>query len=165
MNGTEDDQKTSVWMPNAQHNELVEVDDDFCAPDELLQAQALGNLLDTAVKIPVIGIRVGLDFLVGLIPGIGDALMLLASLRIVYLGHRLGLPKALRKKMVINALVDFGLGFVPVVGDIVDLFFKANQRNVRIMETWWVSENKDKIDALAKRQLEAWNAAQEKEKQ
>ena len=54
----------------------------FKAPDELLQAQALANLLDYAVKVPFVNLRVGLDFLIGLIPGIGDALMLLASLRI-----------------------------------------------------------------------------------
>ncbi|MDT0596202.1 DUF4112 domain-containing protein [Aestuariibacter sp. P117] len=139
---------------------VVEVDEDFRAPDALLKAQELGNLLDSAVKIPFIGLRVGLDFLVGLIPGIGDTIMLAASLRIVYLGYKLKIPSALRKKMIVNALIDYGLGFVPILGDLIDLFFKANQRNVRIMETWWVSENKDKIDALAKKQLDAWHEQQ-----
>lgn len=156
--------------PDGEHTQLstkdmsvVEVEEDFRAPDALLKAQELGNLLDSAVKIPFIGLRVGLDFLVGLIPGIGDTIMLAASLRIVYLGYKLKVPSALRKKMIINALIDYGLGFIPILGDLVDLFFKANQRNVRIMETWWVSENKDKIDALAKKQLDAWHEQQKEQ--
>jgi hypothetical protein len=130
------------------------------APDALLKAQYIANLLDTAVKIPFIGIKVGLDFLIGLIPGIGDALMMLASLRIVYLGKKLGMPKALQMKMLRNTLFDFGLGFIPIVGDIVDLFFKANQKNVRIMERWWVEQNKEELDRLAAIQLAEWEAEQ-----
>ncbi len=146
--------ESDVEIYNSQST--VEVDDDFKAPDELLKAQSLANLLDTAVKLPFINFRVGLDSLVGLIPGIGDTIMLLASLRIVYLGKKIGIPKHLHNKMVINSMIDFGLGFFPVIGDIIDLFFKANQRNVRVMEQWWVAENKDKIDALARKQYEKW---------
>ena len=63
------------------------------APEPLLRAQNIANILDMAVKIPFIGIRVGLDFLIGLIPVVGDATMLLASLRIVHLGRKLGVPR------------------------------------------------------------------------
>lgn len=136
-------------------------DEDFRAPSALLQAQAIANLLDTAIPIPFVGIRVGLDFLVGLIPGIGDAIMLLASLRIVQLGKQLGVPQPLRTAMLRNSVIDFGLGFIPIVGDIVDLFYKANQKNVRIMERWWIEENKAKVDAAAKQKLAEWEKAQE----
>jgi len=125
----------------------------FQAPDELMQAQKIANLLDTAVKIPIVGIQVGLDFLVGLIPGVGDAVMLISSLRIVHLGRKLGMPKALQTQMLRNSVIDFGLGFIPVVGDIVDLFYKANRKNVRIMERWWIEQNKDKVDASAQQKL------------
>jgi hypothetical protein len=141
----------------------MDLDENFSAPKELLQAQSLGNLLDTAVKIPFINFRVGLDFLVGLIPGIGDTIMLLSSMRIVQLGHKLGVPAALKYKMIRNAIIDYGLGFIPILGDIADMFFKANQRNVRIIESWWVAENKTKIDALAKRELEAWQKRQDEQ--
>jgi hypothetical protein len=133
----------------------------FRAPDELLNAQQLANLLDTAVKLPFIGIRVGLDFLIGLIPIIGDSIMLLASLRIVHLAHKLGVPKVLKYKMLRNALFDYLLGFVPILGDIVDIFFKANQRNVRIMEQWWVSENKAEIEAMQAQMLKEWEQSQQ----
>jgi|GEM_PF-131461 len=130
------------------------------APEELLQAQALANLLDTSVRIPGIGIKLGLDFLVGLIPVVGDALMLLASLRIIQLAHRMGVPLSLKKKMLLNSVMDMCLGFVPIFGDIVDIFFKANQRNVRIVEQWWVSENKEQLEAMQAQLVEQWEQKQ-----
>ena len=131
------------------------------APTELLKAQKLANWLDTAFKLPFIPFRIGLDAIIGLIPGLGDAVMLVAALRIVYLGKKMGLPPGLVKVMLRNALLDFGLGFIPLVGDIVDFFYKANQANVRVMEKYWVSQNKDAIDANAKSALEAWSAKQQ----
>ena len=130
------------------------------APKALKDAQDIANTLDTAVKIPFIGVRVGLDFLIGLISGIGDAIVLLMSWRIVYLGRKMGVPKPVLTQMVRNALLDFGLGFVPVVGDIVDIFYKANTKNVQLMERWWISNHKDDVDAYAKEQLAAWEAEQ-----
>lgn len=129
---------------------------DVKAPKALLKAQKLANLLDTAVKLPFIPIRIGLDSIIGLIPGAGDALMLFVSLRIVWLGKSLGMPKALVAQMVKNSALDFGLGFIPFIGDIVDVFYKANQKNVRIMERWWISENKANVDAATKAKLAQW---------
>ena len=131
---------------------------DAKAPKALLKAQKLANLLDTAVKLPLIPIRIGLDSIIGLIPGAGDALMLFVSLRIVWLGKSLGMPKALVAQMVKNSAIDFGLGFVPFIGDIVDVFYKANQKNVRIMERWWISENKAKVDAATQAKLAQWES-------
>ena len=128
------------------------------APKALLKAQKLANLLDTAVKLPFNPIRIGLDSIVGLIPGAGDALMLFVSLRIVWLGKSLGMPKALIAQMVKNSAIDFGLGFIPFVGDIVDIFYKANQKNVRIMERWWISENKHEVDKATQKALSEWSA-------
>ncbi|MFW8590842.1 DUF4112 domain-containing protein [Glaciecola sp. 2405UD65-10] len=160
---TEHNNGVKTYSPDGQivnKPDPIEVDEDFAAPKALLKAQSLANTLDTAVKIPFIGLRVGLDSLVGLIPGIGDTIMLLASIRIIYLGHKLGVPSDLRTIMIRNSLIDYGLGFVPLLGDIVDIFFKANLRNVRIMEKWWVSQNKDKIDALTQQRIKAWEGEQ-----
>ncbi|GFD82211.1 hypothetical protein KUL118_50730 [Tenacibaculum sp. KUL118] len=131
---------------------------DVKAPKALLKAQKLANLLDTAVKLPFIPIRIGLDSIVGLIPGAGDALMLFVSLRIVWLGKSLGMPKALVAQMVKNSAIDFGLGFIPFIGDIVDVFYKANQKNVRIMERWWIGENKANVDAATQAKLAQWES-------
>jgi hypothetical protein len=130
------------------------------APNELKQAQDIANTLDTAVKIPFLGLRVGLDFLIGLVPGIGDAIVLLLSWRIVYLGKKMGVPKPVLTQMVRNSLIDFGLGCIPLVGDIVDIFYKANTKNVQLMERWWISNHKDDVDAYAQAELAKWEAQQ-----
>tara|TARA_B100002049_G_C16005410_1_gene343402 strand:+ start:504 stop:953 length:450 start_codon:yes stop_codon:yes gene_type:complete len=130
---------------------------DVRAPQELLKAQKTANLLDTSVKLPVIPIRFGLDSIVGLIPGVGDAAMLLAGLRIVWLAKKMGVPKPLVASMVRNSAIDFGLGFIPFVGDIADFFYKSNQKNVRIMETWWASQNKGSIDESTRQKLSDWD--------
>lgn len=132
------------------------------APKALLKAQKLANLLDTAIKLPFIPIRIGLDSIVGLIPGAGDALMLLISFRIVWLGKSLGMPKALVAQMVKNSAIDFGLGFVPFIGDLIDVFYKANQKNVRLMERWWISQNKDSVDVATQQKLAQWEAGLDK---
>ena len=132
------------------------------APKALLKAQKLANLLDTAIKLPFIPIRIGLDSIVGLIPGAGDALMLLISLRIVWLGKSLGMPKALVAQMVKNSAIDFGLGFVPFIGDLIDVFYKANQKNVRLMERWWISQNKESVDVSTQQKLAQWEAGLDK---
>ncbi|MCW8109183.1 DUF4112 domain-containing protein [Alteromonas ponticola] len=116
----------------------------------------MANTLDTAIKVPFIPFKFGLDSIVGLIPGVGDAVMLAAAMRIVYLGKKLGMPKPLIKKMVRNAALDFGIGFVPFVGDVVDFFYKANRANVKIMEKWWLQENQGHIDATTRESLSAW---------
>ncbi|BDX05336.1 DUF4112 domain-containing protein [Planctobacterium marinum] len=131
------------------------------APDELLKAQWIANITDTAVRIPILNINVGLDFLIGLIPGFGDAVMTLVALRIVYLGKKLGMPKHLLRKMVRNSLLDFGLGFIPVVGDLVDLFYKANKRNVRLMERWWLQQNQSELARNTQAKLDSWQAPQD----
>ena len=132
------------------------------APKALLKAQKLANLLDTAIKLPFIPIRIGLDSIVGLIPGAGDALMLLISLRIVWLGKSLGMPKALVAQMVKNSAIDFGLGFVPFIGDLIDVFYKANQKKVRLMERWWISQNKESVDVATQQKLAQWEAGLDK---
>ncbi len=126
------------------------------APHELLEAQKMANVLDTAIKVPFTPFKFGLDSIVGLIPGIGDALMLVAALRIVWLGKKMGMPKPLIKKMVRNSAIDFGIGFIPFVGDLVDFFYKANRANVKLMEKWWLQENKAQLDAATRKSLQSW---------
>lgn len=126
------------------------------APNELLNAQDLAHLTDTQVRIPVVGVSVGLDFLVGLIPVVGDFVMLFVSFRIVYLAQKIGVPSNIRSRMIRNCFLDFVLGLIPFVGDFVDLFYKSNQKNVRLMEKWWVSKNQKMIKANAENVLKQW---------
>lgn len=126
------------------------------APDALLRAQKLANLTDTKVRIPIIGVRLGLDFLVGLIPVVGDLIMVAVSLSIVAMAKSIKVPRALRLAMLRNIGIDFLLGLIPFVGDVADLFYKSNQKNVRIMEKWWVSQNYQAIQANSQQTLEQW---------
>ncbi|GAB3018121.1 DUF4112 domain-containing protein [Bowmanella dokdonensis] len=106
-------------------------------PKEILQARKLARLTDGAFRVPGTRLSFGWDFIVGLIPGLGDLLMGLVSLRLVMLARKLGAPWILCLRMTANSLADFLLGSVPVVGDLLDIFFKANRRNLALLESWW----------------------------
>ena len=98
------------------------------------RVRRLATVLDTAVGIPGTRIRFGLDSLAGLFPAVGDAAMAALSLYIVYEATQLGVSKRTRWKMLLNVFVDLGLGSVPLAGDVFDVFYKANRRNVRLLE-------------------------------
>ena len=129
-------------------------------PKVLLKAQKLANLTDSKIRIPFLGIRLGLDFLVGLIPVVGDIIMVAVSISIVAMAKSMKVPKALRIAMLKNIGVDFLLGLIPFVGDLVDIFYKSNQKNVRIMEKWWVSQNHQLIQANSQQALQEWEKSQ-----
>lgn len=126
------------------------------APKALLRAQKLANLTDSKIRVPILGIRLGLDFLIGLIPIVGDIIMVLVSLSIVAMAKSMQVPRLLRLAMLKNIAIDFLLGLIPFVGDLVDLFYKSNQKNVRIMEQWWVSQNHQQIQSNSQKQLKEW---------
>ncbi|GGD52681.1 DUF4112 domain-containing protein [Lacimicrobium alkaliphilum] len=104
-------------------------------PRELKAARYWAQLTDT--RFCVLGIRFGLDSLIGLLPVAGDILMLLPALRIFWLSRKLGVPAGLQWRMLFNLFVDFVVGAVPVIGDLFDLLFKANQANFRLLENWY----------------------------
>jgi hypothetical protein len=94
----------------------------------------LATLLDAAIGIPGTRWRIGLDSLLGLVPAVGDALAALLSAYLVFEAARLGVSKGTLVRMVCNIVLDLGLGSVPVAGDVFDFLYKANQRNVRLLE-------------------------------
>ena len=131
------------------------------APEALLQAQKLANLTDSKIRIPFLSIRLGLDFLVGLIPVVGDIIMVVVSLSIVGMAKSMQVPTALRIAMIKNIAIDFILGLIPFMGDVADLFYKANLKNVRIMEKWWVSQNHQTIHIKSQQAVEDWKKSQD----
>jgi len=98
------------------------------------RARRVGHLLDEAVEVPVLGYRIGLDPLVGLLPVAGDAVAALLSLYVVFEGVRAGAPPWLTAVMLALVAVDVAVGSVPVVGDLFDAVWKANAWNVRLLE-------------------------------
>ncbi len=93
----------------------------------------LGDLLDTRFRLPVVGWRVGLDGLIGLVPGIGDTVAGGLSAYLVYEAWLAGARKRTIARMAANVAFDFVVGLVPVVGDLFDFAYKANARNVRLL--------------------------------
>lgn len=107
------------------------------APDalaRLARLRRLARLLDSAIGIPGTRFRVGLDGLFGLVPGGGDMAMGLVSLYIVNEARKMGLPQHKLLRMLGNVALDVAAGSVPIVGDLVDMAFKANLRNLDIIE-------------------------------
>lgn len=91
-------------------------------------------LLDSAFRVPGTRVTFGLDPLLGLIPGIGDLTTpLFAALLLVH-AVRLRIPRVVQLRMLINAAIDFGVGAIPVVGDLFDFGWKANVRNLALLE-------------------------------
>lgn len=93
----------------------------------------LAWLMDKSIPLPG-NMRFGLDGLIGLIPGVGDALTGTVSGYIIYQAHKLGAPLSLKTRMTANALIDFTVGSIPLIGDIFDFAFKANHKNIRLLE-------------------------------
>ena len=94
----------------------------------------LAWLLDNAIEIPGTRFRIGLDAIVGLIPGLGDLLGVLASSYIVREAARLGAPPSVLTRMALNVAVEGIVGLVPFFGDVFDAVWKANQRNYALLE-------------------------------
>ena len=95
--------------------------------------EALAWLLDSSIPIPGMRMRIGLDALLGLIPGLGDIAGTLLSAFILVQSARLGIPRVTLMRMGFNVLVDSALGIIPFAGDIFDFAWKANQRNVDLL--------------------------------
>ena len=100
----------------------------------LQKIRKIANLLDSAIGIPGTKFRIGLDPIVGLIPGGGDLITAIISSYTIYLAARLGVTKKDIGKMVQNVALETVIGTIPLFGDIFDAYFKANLRNLEIIE-------------------------------
>lgn len=99
----------------------------------LLSLERLARRMDAALRIPGTRIRIGVDGILGLIPGIGDGLALAPAGYIIWQAHRLGAPPALLARMGVNTGIDVAIGSVPLIGDIFDVGWKSNLRNVDLL--------------------------------
>lgn len=100
--------------------------------DETLEL--VTSLLDDAFKVPGTRIRFGVDAIVGMIPGLGDILTGIASFLVVLAAWQRGLPKVTQTRMLMNIVIDTGIGAVPFLGDVFDVAWKANRRNLTLLK-------------------------------
>lgn len=96
--------------------------------------RTLGKLLDNAIGIPGTKIRIGLDPIIGLIPGGGDTAGLILSSFIVLEAAQLGASKSALRTMALNILLETIAGTVPIIGDVFDVTWKSNIRNIELLE-------------------------------
>lgn len=105
------------------------------AEEQRLQGlRRIAQLLDNAFVVPGTSYRVGLDPILGVLPGLGDLVSPLFTVGILLQARALGVPKVVQARMMINAGVDALLGVVPVVGDLFDFAWKANAKNMDLLE-------------------------------
>ena len=104
------------------------------AEPRLVFARFLAELLDQRFTIPGTSIRIGLDPIIGLIPGVGDTLANLAGSAILLVGAQFRLPKVVLLRMALNVALNTLIGAIPVVGDLFSIWFRSNVRNARLLE-------------------------------
>lgn len=104
--------------------------------------------MDESVRLPG-GYRIGWDGIIGLIPGLGDLAGLAVSAYIMIAATRMGASKSVLMRMALNTSVDTIVGAVPVFGDMFDLAFKANRRNVRLLQDYLDAPQKIRRISLA----------------
>src|SRR4051794_30765702 len=99
---------------------------------DLARVRTLATWLDAQFELA--GVKFGFDAIIGLIPGVGDTLTSLIGLYPIWIARRHGLGKALQARMAFNVLVDWLPGLVPVVGDLIDVLYKSNLKNLKLLE-------------------------------
>lgn len=110
--------------------------------DRLWFAKFLADLLDQRFTIPGTSIRIGLDPIVSLIPGIGDLLANLTGSLILLIAAQLGVPKIALARMGINVGINTILGAVPIFGDVISIWYRSNVRNVELLERYLARRSK-----------------------
>ena len=110
--------------------------------ERLAQVQWLARMLDDRFAVPGTRIRFGWDAILGLVPGLGDALASVLSLLIVHHAWQTGAKPFTLARMLGNVAADFLIGAVPFVGDLFDVAFKANRRNARLLEQHLTRQSK-----------------------
>ncbi|WP_432349933.1 DUF4112 domain-containing protein (plasmid) [Shinella yambaruensis] len=99
----------------------------------LRRIRGLARLMDTALRVPGTRISLGADSVLGLLPGVGDFGAAAVSLFIVNEARRLGVPKDKLVRMLVNVGFDTVAGSVPLLGDVFDVYFKSNRRNLQFV--------------------------------
>ena len=101
----------------------------------IAELDGLARMLDSSWRIPGTSIRFGVDAVAGLLPGIGDAASGLVSAYIVLQARNHGASGGLLARMIGNVALDTVVGSVPILGSIFDVYYKANNRNIRLLRS------------------------------
>lgn len=108
-------------------------------PKELEYLDTATRWLDSKFRIPGTEIRFGFDVLIGLVPGVGDAISFALSGSLIVVMARHGATFPLLVRMLFNVLLDAVLGVIPIAGDVFDVFYKANRKNLHLLKKHYKS--------------------------
>ena len=111
--------------------------------DAIRRMEMMAKLLDNAFVIPGTNQRVGIDAIIGLVPGLGDIATTLLSSYVIWEARNLGVSRVAIARMLTNLAIHASVGAIPILGDVFDAFFRVNQRNMRIVRA--------QLDKLPKR--------------
>ena len=106
------------------------------APESTARLRDLARVMDEAIRIPGTNIRIGLDAVLGLLPGGGDVAGGVVSALIMLQAARAGAPTPVLARMLGNVVIDTVVGSIPLLGDLFDVAWRANTKNVRLLESW-----------------------------
>ena len=111
----------------------------------------ISRLTDTAIRLPGTDVKLGLDAVIGAVPVAGDMVMLCVSAVLIRDAQKLGVPNHALVRMAANSSIDAVVGSVPFIGDLFDLVFRANERNMRIVESYIGRADAPVIEVVASR--------------
>jgi hypothetical protein len=109
----------------------------FQSSEELKWVERVSKILDSKFRIPGTNIRFGLDPIFGLIPVAGDVGTMVISLSLIYTMYQNGASGKLVARMILNALIDVIFGSIPIFGAVFDVYYKANNRNVKLLRQYY----------------------------
>lgn len=97
--------------------------------------ERVATLLDARFRIPLLGIPIGWDSILGLVPGLGDAVTAMPAGWMMWHGHQMGARKRTLARMGVNAGIDLVIGAIPLVGDLFDIAFKSHIKNLALLQS------------------------------
>ena len=102
--------------------------------EKLIRLKRLSERLDNTFTIPGTKYKIGIEALIGAVPIIGDLIGGILASYIMYSGVKMGAPPRIIARMAVNIAIDFAIGSIPIIGDLFDLVWKANKKNVELIE-------------------------------
>lgn len=136
--------------------ELLGADDrqrEFTSPDHVEILRALSRWTDTVFEVPGLGWRFGLDPILGLLPFVGDLATSVIALYVLAVAKQMNVPRSTLLRMGLNIGVDYVVGAIPLLGNVFDFAWKANHRNVQLLERSMAAGNRER------RQQSIWDWA------
>ena len=111
-------------------------------PESFGSSRRIARVLDSLFKIPGSTLRIGLDPIIGLVPGVGDALASAMGSIILLEAVRAGAPRLLVLRMTGNLLINAGVGAIPIAGDLFSMWFRSNAKNYALLRAWQTGDPK-----------------------